>query len=200
LSCYRKIYEEHHGSIPIDAHGRTYDIHHIDGNRSNNDISNLVALSIQDHYDTHWWQGDWAACQKIAIRMRLSPEEISKLASMANKKRVLLGTNPFVGPTLNAKMMQEGRHPWMGGHVSRRNALKLVEEGRHPFSSGEVQSKSNKKRIEDGTHNFLGGKIQRRQLIEGSHNFQKKLICPHCGYIGNAGNVTQHIKRVHNEI
>ena len=34
---YRKIYEQHHGPIPIDESGRTYDIHHIDGNHFNND-------------------------------------------------------------------------------------------------------------------------------------------------------------------
>ncbi len=32
---------------------KCFEIHHIDGDRTNNHILNLVALSIQDHYDVH---------------------------------------------------------------------------------------------------------------------------------------------------
>ena len=38
---YRKIYEQHYGPIPKDTDGRSYEIHHIDGNHNNNDINNL---------------------------------------------------------------------------------------------------------------------------------------------------------------
>lgn len=55
---YRKIYENHVGSIPKDESGRTYDIHHVDGNRENNDPINLIAVSILEHYDIHQTQGD----------------------------------------------------------------------------------------------------------------------------------------------
>ncbi|MBX9702315.1 MAG: HNH endonuclease, partial [Acetobacteraceae bacterium] len=68
---YRKIYEDHYGKIPIDSDGRKFDIHHIDGNKSNNNISNLKAISIQDHYNIHYEQRDWAACNAIAIRMKI---------------------------------------------------------------------------------------------------------------------------------
>lgn len=66
---YRRIYEKHHGSIPVDEKGRTFDVHHIDGDRSNNDISNLVALSIEDHFEVHHEQGDYIACWYISERM-----------------------------------------------------------------------------------------------------------------------------------
>lgn len=52
-NIYRKIYESHYGPIPIDETGRTYEIHHIDGNSENNDISNLKCVSIQEHYNIH---------------------------------------------------------------------------------------------------------------------------------------------------
>jgi hypothetical protein len=73
---YRKIYEEHYGPIPTDSSNRTYDIHHIDGNRQNNDPSNLIALSVQAHYDIHYAQGDYGACLKIKRDMKLSKEEM----------------------------------------------------------------------------------------------------------------------------
>ena len=31
---YRKIWVERHGPIPLDENGRTYEIHHIDGDHS----------------------------------------------------------------------------------------------------------------------------------------------------------------------
>jgi len=51
---YRKIYEQYYGPIPRDEQGRSYEIHHIDGNHSNNDPTNLKCVSIQEHYDIHY--------------------------------------------------------------------------------------------------------------------------------------------------
>ena len=73
MTIYRKIYKRHYGPIPKDNQGRTYDIHHKDGNRSNNSIDNLVALSIQEHYDIHYSQGEYGACYAISVRMRSTP-------------------------------------------------------------------------------------------------------------------------------
>lgn len=81
---YRKIYIQHHGSIPKDETGRSYDIHHIDGDHTNNDILNLKALTIQEHYEIHNAQRDWAACLFMSKRMSKSPKEISELARLNN--------------------------------------------------------------------------------------------------------------------
>lgn len=72
---YRKFWEKHYGPIPKDELGRKYEIHHIDGNRKNNNIQNLKCLSIQEHYDLHKEQGDWMACYKIRLRLNLTLEE-----------------------------------------------------------------------------------------------------------------------------
>ena len=45
-SDYRKIYKDYYECIPTDETGRTFDIHHIDGNRNNNNINNLKAVNI----------------------------------------------------------------------------------------------------------------------------------------------------------
>ena len=93
---YRKIYERHHGVIPKDDQGRTYEIHHIDGNDTNNLPENLVALSINDHYDLHYQQKDWVACLAMSRRMKLSPEEKSNIAREAMIVRM---SNPsYVNP------------------------------------------------------------------------------------------------------
>jgi hypothetical protein len=78
---HRKIFIKHFGPIP-----EGFDIHHIDGNHSNNDPSNLKAVSLQEHYDIHFSQGDYAAALRIAQRIGLPKEEKSKLASLAASK------------------------------------------------------------------------------------------------------------------
>ncbi len=61
---YRKIWESIYGPIPKDVQGRTFDIHHIDGNRKNNSIENLVCLSIEDHYKIHLKQFEETKSEK----------------------------------------------------------------------------------------------------------------------------------------
>lgn len=89
-STYRKIWEEHHGKIPIDNDGRTYEIHHRDGNRNNNDIENLVCLSIHEHFRVHFNQGDWSACLQMSERMKLTSEQKSQLAIKANRNKITI--------------------------------------------------------------------------------------------------------------
>lgn len=131
---YRKIYEDHHGYIPYDDQGRRYEIHHRDGNDENNNPSNLVALTIQEHYDLHYNQGDYFECYMIMNqRMSKRPEELSRLATLNNLKRVKEGTNPLVG-----------------GKLQRETQLRLWKElgENHPLA------KDQRRRLEDGTHHL----------------------------------------------
>jgi len=87
---YRKIYEKHYGKILKDDFGRSYDVHHIDGNHLNNDPTNLMALSIKDHYQLHYDQGDRGECWSISLRMKITPEEKSKISKLSNSIRIEL--------------------------------------------------------------------------------------------------------------
>jgi len=59
---YRKLYEKHHDvKLPSD-----WDVHHIDGDRSNNNIDNLIALSREDHIKVHLEQGDYGAANLLS--------------------------------------------------------------------------------------------------------------------------------------
>jgi len=93
---YRKIWESANGKIPKDEFGRSYEIHHVDGNHGNNDISNLKLVTIKEHYDLHFNQGDYAACHMIAKRMAKTPEELSNVISELNRLRTGK-LNPFYG-------------------------------------------------------------------------------------------------------
>lgn len=48
VRLHRVVWEYHNGEIP-----KGYHIHHIDGDRSNNDIDNLTLLSEHDHLSMH---------------------------------------------------------------------------------------------------------------------------------------------------
>lgn len=79
---HRKIYEDYYNlRLTSDI-----EIHHIDGNHDNNDISNLKPVTIQEHYNIHYSQGDWAACLLMSHRMNVDPVERSRLASLAATK------------------------------------------------------------------------------------------------------------------
>lgn len=127
MDIYRKIWRKHNGPIPLDSEGRTYEIHHIDGNHSNNHISNLKAVTIQEHYDIHYSQEDWAAC--ILISKRMNCIEMNK------EQRSILSKNNAI------KRMKEGTHNFLDrefqiqrGLRNKEHQKKLVESGNHIFS------------------------------------------------------------------
>ena len=178
---YRKIYIDHYGPIPTDDTGRTYDIHHIDGNYLNNDPSNLVALSLQEHYKVHKQQEDWRSCQAILMRSKagLTREEISKIAKESNQQRVNAGT-----------------HNFLDGEKNKQIQLNRFTKGTHPFL--EINKKRAKdgnqyykdlaqKRVKEGTHP-LSSELAKRLISEGKHAgtkvFSTTHKCPHCGATG----------------
>jgi hypothetical protein len=161
MNIYRKIYEMNYGPIPKDKHGRTYEIHHIDGDHNNNNISNLKCVSIEEHYAIHYAQGDWAACLLISDRMNVSPLEKSKLA----KEQFKNGLNPFID-FLSQKQLSE--------RSSKANRTR-VNNKTHNFLGDKNPSHD---RVKNGTHNWQDReKARERQLIkilDGSHNLPGK--------------------------
>lgn len=112
---YRKIWEKHYGPIPKEPNGRSYEIHHKDGNRKNNNIENLSCITIKEHYDIHYNQGDYGACVMIAKRMNLPVDYISKIQQ--GKKR------PGIGG------VKKGTVPWNKNKKGYK--INLSEEGKN---------------------------------------------------------------------
>lgn len=165
---YRRIYRNHHGSIPKESNGRSYEIHHVDGNHENNDPSNLIAITIQEHYDIHYSQGDWGACLNLANRMKLSPDEKTKIAINHNKKMVEQGVHPF--------LTQED-----GTSIGGKSNKERIENGSHHFLG---DSNPTHNRMKNKTHHFIGGEVQRNSVKNGTHAVCQKWQCPHCGKVG----------------
>lgn len=185
---YRKIYENHYGPIPKDETGRSYEIHHIDGDRSNNDPNNLQCVSLQQHYDIHYSQGDYGACFKMAERMKLFPSEKSALASLAAKKRVATGTHQWLSGELQRdtqrRLVESGLHHWLSGEPQRQSNKSRLDNGSHHFLDSDWQSQNSKRRVKAGTHHFLDKEAARvranKQLKSGNHPSQVCKVCEHC--------------------
>lgn len=131
---HRIIYQQHFGHIPLDHSGRTYDIHHWDGNHKNNDPSNLIAVPIGIHFMIHYIKGELGACHAIALRMKHSSKLISEIMKVENKRRVTNGTHHFLGSkNPQHKMVLEGIHPFLGNKFKRtNNNLIRLKNGNHP--------------------------------------------------------------------
>lgn len=173
-SNHRSIYISHFGSIPKDDDGRTYDIHHIDCDKTNNNIENLIAVSIQEHYNIHYEKGDYGACLAIARRMKISPEEISSISKKVQLERSRKGTNPFSGPNnVSKRRVKDGTHNLLG---DRNPVHRLIKEGKLIFQQPGYNADLCRKRMETGTHNFLGDRNPNKNM--------PRVICPNCGQIG----------------
>mgnify|MGYP006290910017 CR=1 FL=1 len=193
MSIYRRLYEHIHGSIPSGYH-----IHHKDGNHSNNDLSNLVAVTAKEHYDIHYSQGDYGACWAMyrTGHLTLTPEERSLLVSKQQQE-----------------LMKKNKHPFQKSETKdklKSVIQKQIDDGTHHFLSGDIQREENRKRVEQGTHNLLGNnnpihkrvanglhqdmirKENENRLTEGTHNFKLEWTCEKCGKTGT--NQTNYIR------
>jgi hypothetical protein len=182
---HRNIYKKHFGAIPKDSNGYSMDIHHIDGDHTNNDISNLKLVTIQEHYDIHYAQEDWGACNLLARRLSLSADELSFIAKKSAEERVAAGTHHLMkradGSSISSDRVKNGTHHFLNsGEITRARNLKRVEDGTNPFLGGEIQKNLAKKLVAEGKHHFLGGSINQKMMAEGRHTSQIKKTCEHC--------------------
>ena len=170
---YRRIYEQHYGPIPKDENGRTYEIHHIDGNRNNNNLNNLKAVSIKEHYDIHYAQGDWGACLLITRAMKISPEEKSRLAQLENQKRINEGRHIFVNNNPVYNQIKNGKNVFVTTDINGQ----LLAEGKHASQRHEVREKvkqTHLQRVAEGKNHLVGGAIQRALVEKGIHPLQRR--------------------------
>jgi hypothetical protein len=175
MKNYRKIYEKYHGSIPTEPNGRTYEIHHVDGDHTNNDPTNLVAITLQEHYDIHYAQGDYGACRLMLMqRIKHSPAEFKKIVSKQQQKRI-----------------KDGTHQFTSSDWQRENQLKIVASGKHHWTTTQHSNRVSQIQqtlIKNGKHPLQNGAVTRQQLADGKHASQIKKICEHCNTLSSSNN------------
>jgi hypothetical protein len=187
-TTYRCIYEQHFGPIPKEENGRTYEIHHIDGNHSNDSPDNLRAVPIQEHFDIHYDQGDWGACYYIGLRMKMSPSELSAISKNRCEDWVIKGIHPWQtrndGSSSTSDRVNNGTHPWLKGNSHYMSSMKAselnndrVKARSHTFLARDDGTSIASDRVSSGTHHFLrrpdGSSIQTDRVKAGTHHFLK---------------------------
>ena len=161
---YRKLWESFNGHIPVDEEGRSYEIHHIDGNRKNNSIENLLAVSIEDHFNIHLNQGDYEAAGLIADRLGLTDSELTELRLKGSPKPLL--ECPYCNKVGGRPQMLQ----WHFDNCASKTGVKLTRKKyKCKICSKEIGGASN--------------------LIQHERSCKLKLskeplICPHCGFEG----------------
>jgi hypothetical protein len=76
---HQAVWEKHNGKIP-----QFFDIHHIDGNKSNNDIKNLIAIKHSEHTKINASENGRIGGKKS--RRILTSEQARAMRAMRGKK------------------------------------------------------------------------------------------------------------------
>lgn len=192
MSNHRKIWKEHFGDIPKDSEGFSYEIHHIDGNHKNNDISNLKMITIREHLQIHLQQEDWFAAALISKRIGLGSDYFSNL--QRGKKRpgiggVKKGTIPWNKDKKNCfspetishfKKIRKGRR---FGPVKLSDSVcnEIIEEYNKKIPIEGVGSKSKNGRVlsyerlfaKNNYEKYNVTEVQIYNIITGKRNVQK---------------------------
>ena len=208
---YRKIWTQYNGPIPVDEHGRSYEIHHIDGNRENNSIENLQCLSAEDHYKLHYEKGEYFAAHLIAQRIKSSSLKeitewnISDAHREALRESKLGDKNPMKNPVTREKVSKalKGRKKSPEAEAKRlksREGFKHSEESKEKISAalkGKPKSEAHKQKMSEvrlGHKRSQKSIEKQKQSSKGYKHSEKvkekmrkpkvKVECPYCTQVG----------------
>jgi hypothetical protein len=154
---YVKVWQDYHGEkLP-----KNMEIHHIDGDKNNNQPENLLAVTIEEHLKIHTMQNDYGAIQAILMRIDRTDEQSEYIKECASKHQKLLfekGEHNFQKITKEQKSA-----------ISRKAALKTVEMqiGIHAINSNPELSKQNGKNARQ--------KLSREKELEMMQAWHKKI-------------------------
>jgi hypothetical protein len=224
---YRKLWMKQNGPIPVDEQGRSYEIHHIDGNRKNNCLENLLCLSIEDHYKLHYAKGEYFAANLIAQRMEKPAEPIQKW-DVSDKRRAAMresklgDKNPMKDPAVRKKVSEalKGRKKSPEAEAKRlksREGFKHSEESKQKIQTalkGKAKTEEHKKQMSKSklghkrSQESINKQIEKRKGIPLSEEVKQKmrkpkskLTCPHCQQVGGSSQMKRwHFENCKNKI
>ena len=183
-----KEWKKHYGQIPKDNDGRSFEIHHIDGNPKNNSIENLICISIEEHYRIHVNQKDYGAAFLIARRMKIKPEDISEVARMITNQRVSEGKHNFQDPNFPRSLKHnKGYVVAIDTRTNERVRVKKEE-----FDLYEYYVGSNTNRKQKIVHTNRGHNKDKKWTHQHKEEPKK---CMYCDFVGRGS----HLVRWHNE-
>ena len=182
MSIYRRIYEQHNGTIPDGYHIHHicdgYHIHHIDGNHSNNHLDNLQCVSPKEHYDIHYAQGDYTACW-LMVRtghLDLSREERSELT----KKQM---QSPEMKKIVSETMKKKNEVLWANNEFREMQSRICTERFTELWSDPEYKERVSNKISASWDEDRKQKQAKEMSLKVKEYN-NKEMTCPHCGKVG----------------
>ena len=180
---YRKLWKNVFGEIPKDENGISFEIHHKDGNHENNELSNLMCVSISEHFFIHLSQGDFPAAARILSKIKTIYQNLetfnltpSDLAQYMVKNKIGVWSVESKNKALETKRKKQVGFCYnfdyqsAGGKIGGPVGIKITHNGTGIYSK---------------QHQSIAGKIGGSK--SGKLNLGKpkpKIICPHCGKIG----------------
>lgn len=175
MSLHRQIWEKNFGIIPKDENGVTYEIHHIDGNNKNNELSNLKCVSLQEHFDIHYEQGDWFACKLIMQKLLIPEEKRAEILKEAGRK---------ISIAMTGKKYPEETH-------SERNR-KISEAKKGKKRPDQSERLKGSKRL--GISPLKGKKLSPENIEKRKKTLSLQPIrtCPHCNKQGKGSSMTRY--------
>ena len=134
MKNYRKLFERHHQCSLLSG----VDIHHIDGNHENNNIYNLQAVTLEEHYEIHKNKKEYYSAYLIGKRLKIKPEDWELMTIKNGRKSAIQNMNNGVGLTVWAKNNPELSHKILSDS-GKKGGIKAVNEklGFHSFSPEE---------------------------------------------------------------
>lgn len=172
---YRKIWEKYNNQkIPVGYH-----IHHIDGNRENNDPTNLMCLSAEDHHKLHLEQGDIVARYGKFIQ---GASEAGKMGGSKSRPRWEEGNKKQnLSRGLKQSYSRRGGSPLKGSSRSEEIKKKISVAITGPLNPmyGKTHSDKVKKRLSEigktkiGEKNNFYGKTHSRETKQKISQFAK---------------------------
>lgn len=164
---YRKIWEDANGAIPKDELGRSYEIHHIDGNRENNDLNNLKCVSIEEHYQIHYQQKDYASCSLILAKMSFGTERFFGWNHTEETKRKMSES-------------KKGKPSWNKGKACADETRRKISETKNTIKNGMYGKKHSEETIKKMSEVKKGKKNSEETRIKIS-NSNNGRISPNTG-------------------
>lgn len=175
-----RVWKESFGDIPKDVDGRSYEIHHIDGNPDNNTLENLMCVSIDEHYKIHLEKGEFGAAFLIAGRMKRKPEDIAEVARKGTLERVKNGTHNFLDPNFPRSM--DHNIGYVVALDTRTNEVCRISK--EDFDTYDHYVGVNTNRKMKSIHKNRGH--NRGKRWKQSAKRQNIVTCPHCDKSGDA--------------
>ena len=188
---YRKIYESYHGKIP-----RGYHVHHIDGDPTNNDIENLIAVTPEEHATIH--KNDFVKWASLGGKMggNKCKEEGIGWCGWGFEERSRMNKNRKYSEESKIKQSNTLKLLYKTGEIVHWSKLYDKETVSQKIKQGDPgKSKRGKPAWNAGKKMQLLDPEQARINKSISALNRKKYPCENCGRELDRGNLVKHSRK-----